>query len=78
MLKRSFRTNIYSNTVGYEGGKRAVEFGCQPWSEKQAAAWVAGYSEDDAMTVALLGPAALVPPVTAQQVAGMDSTMGAL
>lgn len=53
--KRSFRTNIWGNTVGYEGGHRAVEFGCQPWSEKQAAAWVEGYTVEDAETVALLG-----------------------
>lgn len=43
MKKRSYRVNIYGNVVGYEGGKRAVEFGAFMfpgcYTERQAKAW---------------------------------------
>lgn len=38
--KRSIRNNIYGNWVGYAGGKRVKEFGCQAWSEREANEWL--------------------------------------
>lgn len=37
--KRSIRWNIYGNWVGYVSGRRWKEFGCQPWSEREAIEW---------------------------------------
>lgn len=38
--KRSIKWNIYGNWVGYAGGKRVMEFGCQTWSEREANEWL--------------------------------------
>ena len=44
MKKRSYKINIYGNIVGYECGKRAIEFGAFMfpgcYTERQAQAWV--------------------------------------
>ncbi|MDF0506537.1 hypothetical protein POK33_37935 [Burkholderia cenocepacia] len=52
-MKRSWKRNIWGNVVGYEGGKRAEEFGDQPWSERWAVAWANGMTRDDAESFAL-------------------------
>lgn len=39
--KRRAQKNIYGNWVGYVSGRRWKEFGCQPWSEREAMEWVA-------------------------------------
>jgi len=40
--KRTIRRNIWGNLVGYEGGKRAEEFGdaFSEWNKAEAQAWV--------------------------------------
>lgn len=38
--KRSIRWNIWGNWVGYVSGKRWIEFGSQPWSEREANEWM--------------------------------------
>ena len=45
--KRSVRWNIYGNWVGYVSGKRWKEFGCQPWSEREANEWLEGKENDE-------------------------------
>ena len=34
--RRTWKTNIYGNTVGYEGKQRVEEFGDAPWAEEWA------------------------------------------
>lgn len=55
-MKRTWKTNIYGNTVGYEGQKRVQEFGNQSYSERLAMAWCNGMTVCDAEQFALSNP----------------------
>lgn len=46
--KRTWKTNIYGNTVGYEGGKKTEEFGCCSYAERWAEEWCKGLSREEA------------------------------
>lgn len=56
MKKRTWKSNIHGNVVGFEGTKRTQEFGCYPWSDRWAMAWANGMDREDAETFALANP----------------------
>ena len=51
--KRTYKMNIYGNVVGYVGGRRFVEFGCQPHAELWGQKWAEGLNYEAAETAAL-------------------------
>ncbi|MBU9405997.1 hypothetical protein KTE46_09970 [Burkholderia multivorans] len=55
-MKRTWKRNIWGNVVGYEGGRRAEEFGCAPHAERWAMAWANGMTREDAEDYALNNP----------------------
>lgn len=58
MAKRTFRRNIWGNVVGYEGGRRAHEFGCAVDAERVAEIWASGRTVHEARFLAH----GIVPP----------------
>lgn len=52
-MKRTWKRNRWGNVVGYEGGRRVIEFGCQPWSERWAEWWCTGLTSEEAEYKAL-------------------------
>lgn len=55
-MKRTWRRNIWGNVVGYEGGRRVEEFGCERYADRWAMAWANGMSRNDAELFALNNP----------------------
>lgn len=53
MKKRSAKRNVWGNVVGYEGGRRAEEFGHADYADLWAELWVSGMSREEAECRAL-------------------------
>lgn len=53
MKKRSAKRNVWGNVVGYEGGRRAEEFGHADYADLWAELWVGGMTKEAAEIAAL-------------------------
>lgn len=51
--KRTWKTNMWGNTKGYEGGRKVEEFGCCANAERWAEEWCKGLSREEAEYAAL-------------------------